>query len=221
MTEADWLTCSHPESMLNFLSRESMARRRTSDRKLRLFAVACCRRIWQLIAGAHSQRAVTVGERLADGQAEEWELEDAYDMARLIWNNQEFDGNDEAYEAAFWAAEPVATGAALHGAGMAARAIGVDGASIKTEEAAQAALIREIFGNPFRSRPRVKTAWRTDTVTVLARQMYESRDFSAMPILADALQDAGCANDDILNHCRGLGPHVRGCWVVDLVLGKA
>jgi hypothetical protein len=55
----------------------------------------------------------------------------------------------------------------------------------------------------------------------LARQMYESRDFSSMPILADALQDAGCDNDDILNHCRGPGPHVRGCWVVDLVLGKA
>jgi hypothetical protein len=50
--------------------------------------------------------------------------------------------------------------------------------------------------------------------------MYESRNFSAMPILADALQDAGCDNDDILSHCRIDGPHVRGCWVVDLVLGK-
>ena len=50
--------------------------------------------------------------------------------------------------------------------------------------------------------------------------MYESRDFSAMPILADALQDAGCDNDDILNHCRDPVRHVRGCWVVDLVLGK-
>ena len=54
----------------------------------------------------------------------------------------------------------------------------------------------------------------------LARQMYESLDFGAMPILADALQDAGCDSADILNHCRGPGPHVRGCWVVDLVLGK-
>jgi hypothetical protein len=63
-------------------------------------------------------------------------------------------------------------------------------------------------------------AWRTDTAVALARQMDESRDFSAMPILADALQDAGCDNDDILDHCRGPGPHVRGCWVVDLVLGK-
>jgi hypothetical protein len=50
--------------------------------------------------------------------------------------------------------------------------------------------------------------------------MYDSRDFGAMPILADALQDAGCDNEDILDHCRGPGPHVCGCWVVDLVLGK-
>jgi len=56
----------------------------------------------------------------------------------------------------------------------------------------------------------------------LARQIYESRDFSAMPILADALQDAGCDNEDILSHCRDTNqPHVRGCWVVDLVLEKA
>jgi hypothetical protein len=63
--------------------------------------------------------------------------------------------------------------------------------------------------------------WLTSTVVALAKQMYESRDFSPMPILADALQDAGCDSDDILSHCRGSGPHVRGCWVVDLVLGKS
>lgn len=62
--------------------------------------------------------------------------------------------------------------------------------------------------------------WRTDTVLALARQMDGSGDFGAMPILADALQDAGCGDDNILGHCRGPGPHVRGCWVVDLVLGK-
>jgi hypothetical protein len=66
----------------------------------------------------------------------------------------------------------------------------------------------------------VDRSWRTDTAVTLARQMYAAREFSALPILADALQDAGCNNDAILNHCRGPGPHVRGCWVVDLVLGK-
>ena len=80
-------------------------------------------------------------------------------------------------------------------------------------------LLRDIFGNPFRP-VAFSPEWRTDTAVTLARQMYESRDFSAMPILADALQDAGCDNEEVLAHCRGPGPHVRGCWVVDLVLGK-
>jgi hypothetical protein len=81
-------------------------------------------------------------------------------------------------------------------------------------------LLHDIFGNPFRP-VAFDPAWRTDTAVALARQMYESRDFGAMPILADALQDAGCDSADVLDHCRGLGPHVRGCWVVDLVLGKS
>ncbi len=62
--------------------------------------------------------------------------------------------------------------------------------------------------------------WRTTIATAIASQMYDSREFGAMPVLADALQDAGCENADVLDHCRGPGPHVRGCWVVDLVLGK-
>jgi hypothetical protein len=80
-------------------------------------------------------------------------------------------------------------------------------------------LLREVFGNPFR-RATVDAAWRTPDVRLLAEGIYAERAFDRMPILADALQDAGCDNDDILNHCRGSGPHVRGCWVVDLVLGK-
>lgn len=90
---------------------------------------------------------------------------------------------------------------------------------IREDETIQATLLRDLFGNPFRP-VGFSPEWRTDTVAALARQMYDSRDFSAMPILADALQDAGCDNDDILNHCRSGGVHVRGCWVVDLALGK-
>ncbi len=86
-------------------------------------------------------------------------------------------------------------------------------------QTAGAALLRDLFGNPFRP-VAFSPEWRTDTALALASQMYESRDFSAMSILADALQDAGCDSADILDHCRGDGPHVRGCWVVDLVLGK-
>ena len=84
---------------------------------------------------------------------------------------------------------------------------------------ANAELVRDIFGNPFRLIS-FSSEWRTDTALSLSRTMYDTRDFSAMPILADALQDAGCDSDDILNHCRAGGVHVRGCWVVDLVLGK-
>jgi hypothetical protein len=90
------------------------------------------------------------------------------------------------------------------------------------EPAAQAALVRDVLGNPFKKpKPKAKPAWRTDTVMTLARQMYVSEEFSAMPILADALQDAGCDNEDMLSHCRDVTqPHVRGCWVLDLLFDK-
>jgi hypothetical protein len=83
----------------------------------------------------------------------------------------------------------------------------------------QASLVRGIFGKSFHKKARVRRR-RTSTALALARQMYDSRDFGAMPILADALQDAGCEDATVLDHCRGPGPHVRGCWVVHLVLGK-
>ncbi len=86
-------------------------------------------------------------------------------------------------------------------------------------ETTQAAILRDIFGNPFRTAP-LDPVWLTSTVVALAEGIYADRAFDRMPILADALQDAGCDNDDILNHCRQPGEHVRGCWVVDLVLGK-
>jgi hypothetical protein len=88
-----------------------------------------------------------------------------------------------------------------------------------TEARPQAALLRDIFGGLFSS-AKLNSLWVTSTVFSLARQMYESRDFFAMPILADALEDAGCDDAAILGHLRGPGPHVRGCWAVDLLLGK-
>lgn len=84
----------------------------------------------------------------------------------------------------------------------------------------QARIVREIVGNPFRP-VTFESHWRTTDALAIARGMYESRDFGAMPILADALQDAGCDSADVLSHCRDpRATHVRGCWVVDLVLGK-
>jgi hypothetical protein len=85
--------------------------------------------------------------------------------------------------------------------------------------AIQARFLRDIFGNPFRT-VAIDPSWLTSTVVSLAEGIYTDRAFDRLTILADALQDAGCDDPDILDHCRGPGPHVRGCWVVDLVLGK-
>jgi len=96
----------------------------------------------------------------------------------------------------------------------------------EAEWIAQAAIVKEVFGNPFRPIA-LKPAWRTPTVTALATGTYNERvlpagtlDPDRLAVLADALEDAGCDNEDILSHLRGPGPHVRGCWVVDLLLGK-
>jgi hypothetical protein len=81
------------------------------------------------------------------------------------------------------------------------------------------ALVRDIFGNPFRPAT-CDPSWCTSAVVGLAEAIYADRAFDRLPILADALEDAGCGLPDVLAHCRGPGPHARGCWVVDLILGK-
>jgi hypothetical protein len=87
------------------------------------------------------------------------------------------------------------------------------------ERQAQSAFLRDIFGNPFR--PVVLApAWLTPDVIGLARALYEERAFGQLPVLGDALEEAGCAAEPILEHCRQGGEHVRGCWVVDAVLGQ-
>jgi hypothetical protein len=77
-----------------------------------------------------------------------------------------------------------------------------------------AALLHDVFGNPFRPIA-FDPQWRTSTVAKLANAMYDSRDFAAMPLLGDALQDAGCERSEILDHCRNQGIHIRGCWAID------
>lgn len=88
-----------------------------------------------------------------------------------------------------------------------------------TERAAECRLLRDLLGNPFRP-VTLDPAWRTATVNQLAEGIYEEKAFDRMPILGDALEEAGCSNADILNHCRQPGEHAKGCWVVDLLLGK-
>ena len=89
----------------------------------------------------------------------------------------------------------------------------------RKEQAVQARLARDIFGNPFRL-VTLDRAWLTSSTTALAKAIYEERAFDRLPVLADALEDAGCTNADMLAHCRGGGHHVRGCWVVDMILEK-
>jgi hypothetical protein len=89
----------------------------------------------------------------------------------------------------------------------------------REEEKRQVPLLRDILGNPFRP-ARLVRRWLTPAVVSLAAGLYAEGAFDRLPILGDALEEAGCGNADMLAHCRGDGPHVRGCWVVDLVLGK-
>jgi hypothetical protein len=186
-----------------------------SNRKLRLFGVACCRRIWALLTEECCRQAVEVAERLAEGGVPHEERAVACRTIAGVLVSLPAD-TPVSLRAAY--------GAAWHVAGAPERSSPVMAATqalaAEPEGAEhQAELLRCIFGDPFRP-VALEPAWRTDTALGLSRQMYASREFSAMPILADALQEAGCDRADILDHCRGSGPHVRGCWVVDLVLGK-
>jgi hypothetical protein len=213
LTEAEWLAATDPTPMLEFLKGKA------SDRKLRLFAVAGCYRVWHLMVDARTRRAVEMAEVFADG---------GMTAERLLTFHNEAYHLYKQYSGDEWHASHAATSSAWyfleddlrHGSAFfASNNSLLQLLEIPGQSSVCLQLLRDIFGNPFRP-VTFAPQWRTDTVSTLARQMYESRDFTAMPILADALQDAGCDNADILNHCRGPGPHVRGCWVVDLVLGK-
>jgi hypothetical protein len=174
--------------------------------------------------------SIEVAEQFAECMTSEAERREAYERGSGLLDVNTLEG--KGWIVACWMCYPVAAEAASKGA-TASRWLAIPGIDSSegsellpdqeryyfTELSVQISLIRCVFGNPFRP-VAFSPEWRTDTAISLARQMYDSREFSAMPILADALQDAGCDNDDILEHCRGNGPHVRGCWVVDLVLGK-
>jgi hypothetical protein len=227
MTEAEWLAWAiDPELMLKLLPTVGAV----SDRKVRLFAVACCRHAMTAAnVRPRTEPFVDMAECFADGEATLTDLQNV--RCHPARPDEHGRTNSALHHACMNAAETetgvvVADCAALNAAWGATQPgtvmpddNGISEARLVKEQANQCALLRDIFGNPFRP-VALDPAWLTPTVTALAAQMYESRDFSPMPILADALQDAGCDSEDILEHCRGPGPHVRGCWVVDLVLGK-
>ena len=203
MTEAEWLACEDPNMMLGFLDGK------VSKRKLRLFAVACCRNIWSLFKDEQCRNTVEVAERYADGWASDAELfavnpggyawltdaEDVYYLVDELFHALSGNTFDAYY--VFRSAE-IAFGAR------------------KAEE--HCAIFRDIANPFFSAGPRGRFA--TTTATEVAEAIYTDRAFDRLPILADALEDAGCTDRAILDHCRQPGEHVRGCWVVDLVLGK-
>jgi hypothetical protein len=241
MNEAEWDACDDPDRMLK------LVRDRPSERKLRLFACACCRRVWHLLH-PNSRRAVEVMERYVDGQVGEGERDAAEGYAGVLVRNcndrvpaeVRIEGaaahgvfaalgavlGDEALGRRGRRTDPRklaragASYAAEHAREALAREAGAGRSRVRSEAArAQCALLRDLFGNPFRP-VTFDPLWRTAAVDALARGVYEERAFDRLPFLADALEEAGCPSEEILSHCRGPGPHVRGCWVIDLIGGR-
>jgi hypothetical protein len=240
MTEAEWRACTDPQRMLEFL------RGKGSERKLRLFTWVCCQRLWQLLVDERSRHAVQVLGRYLDGLSSRAELARANEAAPCPGPACPVLGSDsdylyEAAGAAFCASlldnDPVDSAA-----DVSSYTFGALAHLTKTtgkEDPLQSQHLRDIVGNPFRPRPpkRGKRRWEEKlrgwltrqggTVPKLAQAIYEDwqllsvqLDNQRLAVLADALEDAGCDDTDILSHCRSDGSHVRGCWVVDLLLGK-
>ncbi|HWG44995.1 MAG TPA: hypothetical protein VN688_19655 [Gemmataceae bacterium] len=225
MFEARWLACEdNPEPMLRYMLGK------TGDRKLRLFACACVRRVWSLLQDERSRTAVEVAERYADHPGGLTQLSrvrtEANDVAQFC-NLERLNHRDE-HSRAVWAAALSACATVDHtGWDVACQAALQSAAALGdfsggAEYRVQCELVRELFGNPFR--PEILNPawlrWHDRCVVKMAQAIYEDRRFDELPILADALEEAGCDNDEILWHCREPGEHARGCWLVDAILGK-
>jgi hypothetical protein len=209
MTDTEWMAGTDPIPMLQALWD------RVSERKCRRLYLAICSDSSQKLC-AVGRRAFEIADRFADGYAPE---------TLRRWAEKAIKNAKSRNDGWF-----------PHGViSLALRQPGDRTSSLNYMMAVTAAdligellvapdlfvrTIRDIFVNPFRP-VAINPAWLTSTALALAQGIYDDRAFDRLPILADALQDAGCENNDILAHCRSVGPHVRGCWVVDLVLGKS
>jgi hypothetical protein len=228
VTEEEWLACTDPWLMLEYLSGKG------SDRKLRLFACTCAREILSPLSRIRCSDHVEIAERFAEGLATEEEREFALLYARPIAERLEAASSVDAYaaEAAFALVIPGGYASAEQTLEYVISALrverGIDSwrdaerPEVQAIRSLHCHFVREIFGNLFRpiSLNPFWLSWKDRTLPKLAQAIYDERRFEDMPILADALEDAGCADAAILSHCRGPGPHVRGCWVLDLLLGK-
>ncbi len=230
MNETEWLACCDPGPMLEFLGDK------VSDRKRRLFACACCRRIQHFFSDERSLKAVEVAELYADGLKDRVHLIGARDEARDV--KRQFRANyaerqflepaDAVVLRAAGAAQDVTrdTGmsAAINCYCETSRAMNMEDTNDcnPAELRQQALLVQCIFGNPFKP-AFLDPSWlrcNDDTVVKLARGIYDEQAFDRLHILANALEATGCSDTEILDHCRIPGPHFRGCWVIDLLLGK-
>jgi hypothetical protein len=214
MTEADWLASDDPSALLSFLGDKASAR------KVRLFAVACCRRVRHLLTDPRSVEALEVGERYAEKGGKPGDLsaaERGADSAQFaIWGQQP--RRQPVWGASLWAKLCVIRSRipGYHNVNVAPLAAAVSAAD-------RVAVLRDLFGNPFRPAD-LGLAWRSPIVLGLARAVYDGGRFDdrqALGVLADALEDAGCDHAELLSHLRGPGPHVRGCWALDVLLGKS
>jgi hypothetical protein len=242
MTEAEWLACDKVEQMLFYLKHKAkVVRSAKGRRKLRLFACGCCRQVWPLIEDPRSRRLVELSERQADGQADPAELAKAEVAATAAKAEADLAGGGlspmthtrkvgAAIAAALLTAAKEPSEAARRSSGCALCAvggswsIGVPNPAWDAQEKRQSDLFRCLFGNPFRPTPAVRSSWlrwRSGTVGNIARAIYEGRRYEEMPVLADALEEAGCTTPDVLRHCRQPGEHGTGCWVVDLLTGRS
>jgi hypothetical protein len=231
-----WLNCDDPGRMLDSLGEG------VSVRKRRLFGVACLRRVWDLLNYRDCRRALLLAEQLADGEADpeeagriRAEIDGKWLAARRRGNSgwrgrirYQFlgavhrllqEGGEDAPEG------PAAELTLPWQAAAWARCWDHDRniTHYHQELKAQADLLRDLLGDPYQAVivDPGWLAWNDHTVVRLAQAIYRERQFEGLPVLADALQEAGCDNAAILGHCRGVGAHARGCWVLELLLGKA
>ncbi len=222
MTEAEWLKATNPFVLLSHIESK------TTERKLRLFSCSCCRKVLILLTDDRIRRLLFTSELFADGMATSQELDSA------IHASVEFEQeNRDEYLPAAYAVINASTEGYIDAGEVCDRLsdaffsqlpINKDSFEANQKEvqrrlAELSVLAHDIFGNPFRSIA-ADPSWLTSTVLALATGIYQEKGFDRMLILADALQDAGCHNADILNHCRQPGEHARGCWVIDLLLAK-
>jgi hypothetical protein len=235
VTEAEWLAANDPRTLYRFRGIKP------SGRKMRLLAVACCRHFSHLLVD-EALELLEVAERVAEGVEEPGERQQVLGRAHAVATVTDRSASRLRGLAKAAVIETLQHSAHL-GAGNAvwrtmriagievARAAGGLEAGAMDHGAAQAALARDIIGNPFRPAAAVDPSWLVwhgGALTRLARAAYEARrlpkgtlDPARLAVLADALEDAGCTDADLLGHLRGPGPHVRGCWAVDLILAKS